>query len=418
MFNRRTFLSAAAGSLATSGLASAQQPSAKAALYANVGPALTRYEIDVDKAELTRRETVMLPAGVQYAWPHASRRYLYVATSSSASGYGPAGTEHHVTALAVDPATGALTQHGAAIALPVRPIHMSLDIPSEHILVAFNNPSGVRVYRINKDFSPGEEVKQPGPIDAGIFAHQVRVTPDNRLAILVTRGNEGTPTKAEDPGALKVFDYKDGVLSNEVSIAPNGGRNFGPRHLDFHPTKPWMYVSIETQNLMDMYRMAPGKIEPDIAYSVTTLDQPNNIRARQAAGTVHVHPNGRFVYGANRAEATVEYQGKKVFKGGENSIVVYAIDQGTGEPKPIQHIETQKIHPRTFHIHPSGKLLVAEHNLPVNVRDGVGVKTVAAGLSVFRMGDDGKLTFARTYDVDVGDKLMFWMGMVTLPASA
>ena len=107
-----------------------------------------------------------------------------------------------------------------------------------------------------------------------------------------------------------------------------------------------------------------------------------------------------------------------VFKGGENSIVVYAIDQTTGEPTPIQHVETQKIHPRTFHIHPSGKLMVAEHNLPVNVRDGDSVKTVAAGLSVFRIGDDGKLTFARTYDIDVGDKLMFWMGMVTLPASA
>src|SRR5262249_40250054 len=221
MLNRRTFLSAAAGTLATSGFASAQQPTAKAALYANVGPALTRYDIDVANAELTKRETVMLPAGVQYAWPHASRRYLYVASSSSASGYGPTGTEHHVTAFAIDPATGPLTQHGASIPLPVRPIHLSLDIPSEHILVAFNSPSAVRVYRINKDFSPGEEVKQQGPIDAGIFAHQVRVTPDNRLAILVTRGNEGTPTKAEDPGALKVFDYKDGVLANELSIPPN-----------------------------------------------------------------------------------------------------------------------------------------------------------------------------------------------------
>jgi len=38
------------------------------------------------------------------------------------------------------------------------------------------------------------------------------------------------------------------VLTNAVSIAPNGGQGFGPRHLDFHPTKPWMYVSIETQN--------------------------------------------------------------------------------------------------------------------------------------------------------------------------
>jgi 6-phosphogluconolactonase len=199
-----------------------------------------------------------------------------------------------------------------------------------------------------------------------------------------------------------------------VSIAPNGGKEFGPRHLDFHPTKPWIYVSIETQNKMYMFRMEESRINPEVVYRAQTLAEPNNIRARQAAGTVHVHPNGRFVYGANRAEATTEFQGQQVFKGGENSIVVYSINQSTGEPTPVQHIETQKIHPRTFHIDPSGRLLVAEHNLPANVRDGDAIKTVPAGLSVFRMGDDGKLTFVRKYDVDVGDKTMFWMGMVPL----
>ena len=112
------------------------------------------------------------------------------------------------------------------------------------------------------------------------------------------------------------------MLTNEVSIAPNGGKEFGPRHLDFHPTKPWMYVSIETQNKMYMYRIEKDGINPEIPYRSETLAEPNNIRARQAAGTVHVHPNGRFVYGANRAEATTEFQGKQVFKGGENSIVV------------------------------------------------------------------------------------------------
>src|SRR6266404_3015577 len=414
MFSRRTFLSLVAGSMAAPGLASAQPASQKVALYANVGADLTHYDLNVAGAELIKRETVTLPAGVQYAWPHVSRRYLYVATSSSAPGYGTAGTEHHVTAFGIDPANGALAPHGAPIRLPTRPIHISTDIPSENILVAFNNPSVVRVYRINQDFTPGEEVKQPGAIDAGIFAHQVRVTPDNRLAILVTRGNEATPTKAEDPGALKVFEYKNGVLTNEVSIAPNGGKEFGPRHLDFHPTKPWMYVSIETQNKMYMYSMGGGTINPEIAFHAETLAEPNNIRARQAAGTVHVHPNGRFLYGANRAEATTEFQGKQVFKGGENSIVVYAISQSNGMPTPIQHIETQKIHPRTFHIHPGGRLMVVQHNLPVNVRDGDAVKTIAAGLSIFRIGDDGKLTFARTYDIDVGDKTMFWVGMVPL----
>jgi len=50
----------------------------------------------------------------------------------------------------------------------------------------------------------------------------------------------------------------------------------------------------------------------------------------------------------------------------------------------------------------------------VDVRDGDAVRTIPAGLSVLRVGDDGKLTFVRKYDVDVGGKTMFWMGMVQL----
>ena len=412
MINRRTFLSVVAGGIAAPGMTSVQPR--KVSLYANVGPDLTHYDVDVEGAALTRRATVTLPAGVQCAWPHVSRRYLYVATSSSAPGYGPAGTEHHVTAFRIDPASGALTPHGQPIRLPTRPIHITTDMPSEHLLVAFNNPSALRVYRVNQDFTPGDEVTQPGPIDAGIYAHQVRVTPDNRLAILVCRGNEGTPERPEDPGALKVFDYRNGVLTNEVSIAPNAGRDFGPRHLDFHPTRPWMYVSIETQHKMYTYMMEGGRIDPEIAFRAETLAQPKNIRSRQAASTVHVHPNGRFLYGANRAQDTVTVEGKNVFKGGENSIVVYSINQSTGEPTSIQHIETRAIHPRTFHIDPSGRLLIAQHNLPVNVRDRNVIRTTPAGLSVFRMGDNGTLTFARKYDIAVGDSTMFWMGMVAL----
>src|SRR5215831_19423165 len=97
------------GSMAASGLASAQPASQKVALYANVGSDLTHHDADVAGAELIRRETITLPAAVQYAWPHASRRYLYVASSSSAPGQGTAGTEHHVTALRIDPENGALT---------------------------------------------------------------------------------------------------------------------------------------------------------------------------------------------------------------------------------------------------------------------------------------------------------------------
>ena len=413
MLSRRTLLSLLAGSAVAPRVALTQEPPRPLALYANVGPVLTRYDVDLANAELIKRDSVTLPAAVQYCWPHRTRRYLYVASSSGAPGNVQAGNEHHMTAFRIEPAKGTLKQIGDPMRLPVRPIHMTLDNESQHILVAFNNPSSLRVYRINQDFTPGEEVPQ-GTMDAGIYAHQVRLTPDGRHVVLVTRGNERTAQRPEDPGALMVFDYKDGRLSNQYKIAPGGGRGYGPRHLDFHPTEPWMYVSIETQNQMHMHRMQGGKPLAEVVFNKTTLLEPNNIRSRQAASAVHVHPNGRFVYVANRSQDVVEFKGKKVYKGGENSIVVFAINPQTGEPTAIQHIETGKFHPRTFHIDPRGEMLVAQHNLPVDVRDGDHVRTVPAGLSVFRMGADGKLRFARAYDIDVGDKIMWWMGMVPL----
>ncbi len=382
------------------------------ALYASVGPELTQYDADVAAATLTRRGTVRVPANVQYVWPHASREFLYVASSDSASGMGAAGNSHHVTAFRIDPGSGALTSHGAAIRLPTRPIHMATDIPSNFILVAFNNPSAVRVYRINADATPGEEVTQPGPIDAGIFAHQVRATPDNRQVILVTRGHDAAGGKPEEPGALKVFDFRAGVLTNEVSVAPGGGYGFGPRHLDFHPSQPWVYVSLERQNALDMFTLHNGALSPEPRCRKNTLARPGRQGVRQLVGTVHVHPNGRTAYVANRASDTVESAGQRVFAGGENSLAVYAIDPATGEPTLIQHIDTHGIHPRCFHIDPSGRLLVVAHIMGLNVRDGASVRVVPARLSVFRIGDDGRLDFARTYDVDVGEQTMWWMGMI------
>jgi 6-phosphogluconolactonase len=108
------------------------QPSpSKVALYAGIRPELTQYDVDVDSAILVKRDAVTLPANVHYAWPNVSGRYLYVASSNSASGMGPQGDKHHVTAFRIDPESGALARHGDPIPLPTRPIHMTTDIPSE-----------------------------------------------------------------------------------------------------------------------------------------------------------------------------------------------------------------------------------------------------------------------------------------------
>ena len=369
-------------------------------LYASIGPDLTQYDVDVDNAMLTRRGAVSVMANIQYAWPHASRDYLYVASSDSASGMGARGTRHHVSAFRIG-ADGALSPHGAPISLPHRPIHMSTDIPSAHVLVAFSNPPGVGVYEINADGTLGARVAQPPDLDPGIFPHQILPFPDNRHVILPTRGHDAAKDKPEEPGALKIFRNDHGVLRDEVSVAPDGGFGFGPRHVDFHPTKPWIYVALERQNALAMFPYRNGAVAPVPAFQENARRDPADARMRQLVGTVHVHPNGRFVYVANRASGD-----------GENTIAVFAIDAATGRPTLIQHAGTVGIHCRTFHIDPTGRLMVCAHIMGAKRSDGSDVPT---RLTLFRIGDDGKLTFVRLYDMETGGKLMWWMGMVTRP---
>jgi hypothetical protein len=131
---------------------------------------------------------------------------------------------------------------------------------------------------------------------------------------------------------------------------------------------------------------------------------------RHGAGTIHIHPDGRTLYLANRASNTVEFEGKKVFAGGENGIAAFAIDQATGEPTLIQSIDGHGITLRTFALGPSADAGGGGPDC-APVRDGAAVKTLSAGLSVYRVGADGKLDFVRKYDVDVGGKNQFWSGV-------
>jgi 6-phosphogluconolactonase len=430
---RLSLLLAAAFSLLVAGIGQTQSSlesksggktsgSVKVALYAAVGAELTQYDVDVDGAALVKRGSVTLPANVQEASQHPSKRYLYIAWSNGGpsnlppDSRAPSGSQHGLTAFRIDPASGALLPHGQPASLPSRPIHVTTDIPGTHVLAAYNDPSGVTVHRIEPDGTIGSQVKEPPGLDVGIYGHQVRVDPSNEMVILMTRGNGPTPTKPEDPGALKLFGYKDGMLENRLSIAPGGGFNFQVRHLDFHPSRPWVFVTLERQDKLEVFeKLKDGTLSRNPLFAKDTLIDPGNVRPGQALETIHMHPNGRFVYVANRASGTVDFEGKPVFAGGENNIAVFAINQETGEPTLIQNIDTRGIHVRTFALDPSGRILVAGNMMQLSVHDKDGVNTVPASLAVFRVGSDGKLEFARKYDLNVGSRNLFWMGIVPLP---
>jgi 6-phosphogluconolactonase (cycloisomerase 2 family) len=385
--------------------------------YQSVGQRLTQWDVDVDAATLEPRGSVTLPSNVQYVWPHPSRQFLYVSTSDAASGNDPnPGTVHRLCALRVD-GDGALALHGEPATLPQRPVHHSVDRAGNYALACYNKFSELTVHRINGDGTVGPEVKQAAKLDYGIFAHQIVATPGNRSVIMVTRGNRPERGKAEDPGSLKIYSFKDGQLSPlaDLKVGGKGGLGYGPRHVDFHPKQPWVYVSVESQNELHMHRLEGDSLSQEPLYKLSSTVGTYGIDFPQGAGAIHVHPAGHAVYLSNRANATVDFNGKRVFRGGENNIAVFAINGATGEPTLIQNADPQSFHVRTFSIDPSGKILVAASIAGINVREGIDVRHVPAALSVFRIGADGKLTLARKYDVDVGGKFQWWTGFVGLP---
>src|SRR5712671_6866563 len=113
---------------------SQEKPADRAVLYASVGPELIRYEVNTQTGALSRRDSLTLPANVQEAWTHPSKKFIYVAWSNGGASYqggqgtGLAGTKHGVTAFRIDPKTGGLTQHGQPAALPSRPVYITTDI--------------------------------------------------------------------------------------------------------------------------------------------------------------------------------------------------------------------------------------------------------------------------------------------------
>jgi 6-phosphogluconolactonase len=411
MIDRRAFAALLAGAFATPGLSWAQDPKGKTVFYASIGPALTLYDIEGDT--LVKRSAIAAPANIQYAWPHPSRKYFYIVSSNG--GPGVAGDKHYATAYRVDPASGALAPHGQPQMLPSRPIHTSVDQAGQYLLIAYNDPSSVTVHRLNEDGTIGDQVKQTERLDTGIYAHQIRSTPSNQIVTLVTRGNNAEAGKPEDPGAIKTFSFKNGILTQLASIAPGNGLGFGPRHLDFHPTQPWVFVSIERQSQLYVYKLDPETgLSREPLFIKNSLSDPKT-KFQQGAGPIHVHPNGRFVYQTNRSSPLTEFDGQKVLAGGENSIAVFAIDQTTGEPKLIQNIDGRGVQLRTFGIDPDGRILVAASVVPIQVREGSRVGTLTAGLTVYHVGSDGRLDFARKYDVEATNQnQQFWSGIVTL----
>lgn len=380
-------------------------------IFTATGAWLTHWRIDLRCLAFERLGSLRFPANIQYAWPHPSLRRLYVASSNGGGRHGPAGDLHHVSACDVEEASGSLNPAASRISLPSRPIHLTCDPSASHVLLAFNHPSAIRVYALDGKGELLSEVAQVDAPFAGNYAHQVRVTADEKQVVATALGGNAMGGRPEDPGSINLFDYTDGRLENHRIVAPNRGFGFGPRHLDIHPNGRWVYVSLERQNRLETYELHNGTLIGRPEFSRDLLSGPPHPGITQSGGTVHIHPSGRFLYVVNRASDTVVRDGLKVFAGGENTFAVYRIDEDSGAPELIQHVDTQGFHCRTFHIDSSGQWLAAAHIAGMNIMNDRSVDATPAYLTLFHISQDGRLSAIHRQPMQTMGESMFWAGL-------
>lgn len=416
MLDRREFngwLAGMAGSLTLGAVrsAAAQQPS-RSAVYASIDARLYRIRRDGDGL-IREPRPLILPAQVQEAWQHPSGRYVYVASSDERTST-RAVTHHYLNAFHVD-SSGTLTPFGGAVPLARRPIYVTVDQGGAYLISAYSGPSGISVHRLNVDGSIGDEIEQDADLDVGFYAHAVQMMPSNRAVLLVTRGNEPVRgVSTEDPGALYLYQFEHGQLTNKQLVAPNRGVAYRARHADFHPSGRWVYVDLETQNLLHTYGIRDDDTLSDVpVFVTTTLASPSTSKGGQTTSSIRMHPtNGKTLYVANRGRGTEVFQGERVANGTENTISVFSIDPQTGEPTLIQTIETHSIAVRTMALPSDGRTLIAANTAPGYIRTQGRLETVPPALTLYGIEDDGRLTFRSKLDVDTGGETMFWCGVV------
>ncbi|MDR7212523.1 lactonase family protein [Flavobacterium piscis] len=148
-----------------------------------------------------------------------------------------------------------------------------------------------------------------------------------------------------DLGADKIRSYqfhedqKQPLTETKIPFTKTGLES-GPRHFAFHPNQKFGYCIEEMAGAISVYEYENG-----ILQKIQHINMhPNKITDGFESSDIHISPDGKFLYAANR--------------GKENNIVIFSIDQN-GLLTNIGSQSTLGKHPRVFALDKTGNFLIA-----------------------------------------------------------
>jgi 6-phosphogluconolactonase len=340
------------------------RPAAKGIYLARFDANAGRFSTPILAAPCIRPAYLALNEIAHREQPQQVRHLLYATNEGDAN-------NSTVTTYSLDPGNGALTPLSQVSAGGLGPCYIAVDASGQSAYVANYAGGTIASYAVLHDGTLSEPVDRVdfhnqkifghhGPNKArqdGPHPHSTMLSPDNRFVIVNDLGN--------DDIAIFPIDAKTAHLGTPhlyQSLTPASG----PRHMAFHPNQRWAYGINEIASRIDQYlytstHAAVGveaeAILTGAGHSVSTV--ATGFRGVNTAAEIVVTPTGDFVYASNR---------------GEDSLVVYSIDEIAGTLTFVQRISCGGKTPRHFTLDHSTNWIVCGNqdsaSVTVFARDG------------------------------------------------
>lgn len=261
----------------------------------------------------------------------------------------------NVSAYAIQPGTGELKLLNQVSSAGAGPCYLSIEGSGRSAFVA-NYGGSLASFRVHPDGTLSEPVEQidyrdmekfgpRGPNKArqdGPHPHSATVSPDSRFLLVNDLGSDSI--------SVYVIDADDARLSHAGQFLFHSGHpGAGPRHVAFHPNGRWIYGINELNSTIEHFlwtttrsRTSPEGLLINTNSAVKTIEATTSV-AKNTAAELAISNDGFFLYASNR---------------GEDSLVVFSIAAGDGRLKLIQRISCGGRTPRHFTLDPTGRWVV------------------------------------------------------------
>lgn len=311
------------------------------------GEGIYIYEWDSSSTSLSHHMTISGIINPSYIALHPKLPVVYAVSEVANARDDFIGEVHAISYNLTDKTYQTISKHSSH---GDAPCHLSMTSDAQHVLVANYVGGSIAVYSVEEDGSLSaasdhfkNSKKTPTtPRQEAAHAHMIRSIPGSKSVLVSDLGTD----------ELLTYDIDNkGSLSKRHSII---SRTLGgPRHFDFHPTLPYVYVLNELKPSISRFL-----IENNIPVrKIQQIDIPIKVEGDLVnSSAIKVHPKGDALYAAVRGLNGSD----------QNEMVVFSVDPQS-HLSIIQTIPTNGQIPRDFIIDPSEQYLLTGNQDSGNV---------------------------------------------------